>query len=208
MKKMQWLSGVLITVAVGCVAVSGCAPGSMASEGAASGAKSGALGGAVAGAVASIFWGGNVAENIVASAAIGAASGAAMGGASGSEADRKIAEKRAMSERDLALQQKLGADNFEAAKQLALCKHKTAVGKARTAYGTASDLERRKYALMIEAMADEESGDTAAAAKVYPLYASIDPAQPGADKVRADALAALLKVQQLRVEHGKPATCS
>jgi hypothetical protein len=197
----------LIAVAVSGIVASACAPGSMASEGAASGAKTGALGGAVAGAVASVFWGGNVAENIVASAAIGAASGAAMGGASGSEADRKIAEKRAMSERDLALAQKLGPDNFEAAKQLALCKHRTAIGKARTAYGTAQDLDRRKYALMIEAMSAEESGDTTTAAKVYPLYASIDPAQPSVEKVRADALSTLLKVQQLRREHDRPATC-
>ncbi len=195
-------------IAGGCVFTSGCAPGSQASEGAESGAKSGAIGGAVAGAVASIFWGGNVAQNIAASAAIGAASGAAMGGASGAEQDKKIAEKREMSEQDMALQQKLGSDNWEAAKQLALCKHKTAVGKARTAYGTAGDLERRKYALMIEAAADEEMGDTEAAAKVYPLYVSIDPAQPTVDKVRADVLSGLLKVQQVRKDHGLPPTCS
>ena len=192
----------LIAAALGCVVTSGCAPGSQASEGAASGAKSGLVGGAVAGAVASIFWGGNVAGNIAASAAIGAASGAAMGGMSGSEEDKQIAAKREMSEQDMALQQKLGADNWEAAKQLALCKHKTAVGKARTAYGRASDLDRRKYALMIEAAADEESGDTEAAAKVYPLYVSIDPSQPSVDKVRSDVLAGLLKVQQVRKDHG------
>ena len=202
------LRALFATALLSALATSGCAPGSQASEGAASGAKSGAIGGAVAGAVASIFWGGNVAENIVASAAIGAASGAAMGGASGAEADKKNADKREMSEKDMALQQKLGPDNFEAAKQLALCKHKTAIGKARTAYGNAQDLDRRKYALMIEAVAAEESGDTATAAKVYPLYASIDPARPSEDKVRADALSALLKVQQVRKDHGKPPTCS
>jgi hypothetical protein len=189
------------------VATTGCAPGSQASEGASRGAKTGAVGGAVAGAVGSIFWGGNALENIAASAVIGAASGAAMGGMSGSEEDREIAAKREMSERDMALQQKLGNDNFEAAKELARCKHRTAIGKARTAYGRAADLERRKYALMIEAVAAEESGDTETANKVYPLYASIDPAQPSVDKVRADALAALLKVQQVRQEHGLPATC-
>jgi hypothetical protein len=201
------LPALLIAAGLSCVAATGCAPGSLASEGAESGAKTGAVGGAVAGAIGSIFWGGNFVENVAAAAVVGAASGAAMGGMSGAEADKKIAEKREMSERDMALQQTLGADNFEAARQLALCKHKTAIGKARTAYGTAQDLDRRKYALMIEAMAAEESGDTEAAAKVYPLYASIDPSQPGVDKVRADALATLLKVQQVRREHGYPPTC-
>ncbi len=200
-------AGLALGLCLAGVALSGCAPGSQASEGAASGAKTGAVGGAVAGAVASIFWGGDFVENVVASAVIGTAAGAATGGMSGAEQDKKIAEKRALSERDMALADKLGPDNFEAAKELARCRHKTAIGKARTAYGTAPDVERRKYALAIEAVAAEESGDTATAAKVYPLYASIDPARPSVDKLRADALAALLKVQQVRQEHGLPATC-
>jgi hypothetical protein len=204
----RWFLAGTLALALAAGLVAGCAPGSQASEGAGSGAKTGAVGGAVAGAVASIFWGGNVVENVVASAAIGAASGAAMGGMSGSAQDREIAAKRAMSEQDLALADKLGRDNYEAARELALCNHRTAIGKARTAYGTANDLERRKYALMIEAAAAEESGDTETAAKVYPLYASIDPARPSTDKIRADTLASLLKVQQARQQHGLAPTCS
>jgi len=48
----------------------GCAPGSLAAEGAGQGAKSGAIGGAVAGAVGSLFWGGDVVENMVVGAAV------------------------------------------------------------------------------------------------------------------------------------------
>lgn len=197
----------LILIAV--VAISGCAAGSLASEGAASGAKSGALGGAVAGAVGSIFWGGNVVQNMAVGAAVGAASGAAMGGAAGAEADREIEAKRNMSEADAALAARLGPANFEAAVQLAKCKHKTAIGKARTAYGTTEDPELQRYALFIEAIANEEMGDTEGAQKVYPLLARTYPDGSGtAEKARADTLAGILKVQQVRQEHGAKPTCN
>lgn len=197
----------LILIAV--VAISGCAAGSLASEGAASGAKQGALGGAVAGAVGSIFWGGNVVENMAVGLAVGAASGAAMGGAAGHEADKKIEAKRNLSEADAALAVRLGPANFEAAVQLAKCKHKTAIGKARTAYGTTEDPELQRYALFIEAIAKEEMGDTAAAQEVYPLLARTYPDGSGtAEKARADTLAGILKVQQVRQEHGAKPTCN
>jgi hypothetical protein len=190
------------------VALCGCAAGSLASEGAASGAKSGALGGAVAGAVGSIFFGGNVVQNVVTGAAVGAASGAAIGGAAGQSADKKIEAKRNMSEADAALAAKLGPDNFEAAVELARCKHKTAIGKARTAYGTTDDRERQRYALFIEAASNEEMGDTAAAQKVYPLLARTYPDGGTVEKAHADTLAGILKVQQVRQEHGLKPTCS
>jgi hypothetical protein len=184
-----------------------CAPGSMASRGATSGAKQGALGGAVAGAVGSIFWGGNVLENAAASAAIGAASGAAMGAASGSSVDKEVAAKRQMSEQDAAIAQKLGPANFDAAVALAECKHKRAMGLARTAYGTVGDDEHRRYALMIEAIAAEESGDTAAASEVYPLLLRADPSLGSTDRARSEALAGILKIQRVREEHGRAPTC-
>lgn len=191
------------------VALSGCAAGSLASEGAQQGAKSGALGGAVAGAVGSIFWGGNVVGNMAAGAVVGAASGAAMGGAAGHSADKQIEAKRNMSEADAALAARLGPANFEAATQLAKCKHKTAIGKARTAFGTTNDRELQRYALLIEAIANEEMGDTAAAQEVYPLLARTYPDGSGTvEKARADTLAGILKVQQVRQEHGAKPTCS
>jgi hypothetical protein len=198
---------VLLPVAI--VALSGCAAGSLASEGAASGAKSGAVGGAIAGAVGSIFWGGNVVQNMAASAVVGAATGAAIGGASGQAADKQIEAKRNMSEADAAWLEKLGSDNFEAAVELAHCKHKTAIGKARTAFGTAPDRERQRYALAIEAMSNEEMGDAAAAQKVYPLLAARYPDGNGTvEKAHADALAGILKVQKIRQEHGLKPVCS
>jgi hypothetical protein len=199
------LTALFIAVAI---ALSGCAAGSLASEGAASGAKSGALGGAVAGAVASIFWGGNVVGNMAASAAVGAATGAAIGGAAGSSADKQIEAKRNLSEADAALAMKLGQANFEAADQLAHCNLKTAVGKARTAYGTAASTEQQRYALFIEAAADEEMGDAAAAQKVYPLLARTYADGNGTvERAHADTLAGMAKVQQVRQERGLKPTC-
>ena len=190
------------------VALSGCAAGSLASEGAQSGAKSGALGGAVAGAVGSIFWGGNVVGNMAAGAVVGAASGAAIGGASGQAADKKIEAKRNLSEADAALAARLGPANFEAATQLAMCNHKTAIGKARTAFGITDDRELQRYALLIEAVSNEEMGDTAAAQKVYPLLARTYPDGSGTvEKANADTLSAIQKVQQVRQDHGAKPTC-
>jgi hypothetical protein len=154
MHKDVYVYGAVVGAAVALFSLAGCAPGSLASEGAAQGAKSGALGGAVAGAVGSLFWGGNVVENMVAGAVVTAAAGAAVGGAAGASQDKAIEQQRDMSERDAALQQRLGPDNFAAARELALCKHKTAIGKARTAYGREQDPARKRYALMIESIAN------------------------------------------------------
>lgn len=188
--------------------VQGCAAGSLASEGAASGGKSGALGGAVAGAIGSLFWGGNVLENMVTSAAVGAATGAAMGGASGRSADRRIEARRNLSEADAALAAKLGQANFDAAVELAHCRHRTAVGKARTAYGTTENRELQRYALFIEAIANEESGNEAGAAQVYPLLVPTYADGAGSvERARADTLAGILQVQKARQEHGLKPTC-
>jgi len=192
---------------VAAASLAGCASGSLASEGAAQGAKSGAVGGAVAGAVASLFFGGNVAENIVAGAAISAAAGAAVGGAAGASQDKQIEQQRTMSETDAALLQKLGPDNFEAARELGLCKHKTAIGKARTAYGRAQSDEHKRYALMIEAIANEEIGLTDAADKVYPLLLPLYGEGATIDRVKADAQTGIQRVQQARQSRGLNPTC-
>ncbi len=198
----------MLLVLVGALPMAACAPGSMASRGAATGAKQGAVGGAVAGAIGSIFWGGNVLENMAVSAAVGAASGAAMGAASGAGADTEIEARRQLSEQDAALMQKLGRDNFDAAVALAQCRHARAMGLARTAYGTADDDEHRRYALMIEAIAAEESGDTETAAKAYPLLLRVAPALATTDRARTEALAGILKIQKIRQEHGLAPTCA
>src|SRR5262245_1315247 len=187
---MDVRASVVLLASIAMTSLAGCASGSLASEGAAQGAKSGALGGAVAGAVGSLFWGGNVVENMVAGAVVTAAAGAAVGGAAGASQDKAIADQRAMSERDAALQQRLGPDNFEAAKQLALCKHKTAIGKARTAYGRAEDTERKRYALMIEAIANSELGATEAEQKIYPLLVTLYGAGESTEKIQTELVKA------------------
>jgi hypothetical protein len=45
------------------------------------------------------------------------------------------------------------------------------------------------------------------AAAVYPQIVQIDPARGSVDKARNDALSAILKVQNIRTEHGSPPTC-
>jgi hypothetical protein len=184
---------------------------------AAEGAKSGAVGGAVAGAVLGVFTG-NVGASMVAGAAASAAAGAAIGGmtpkapqgaapapaqAQGSPApnDPKLAE------RQQALEKKIGPANFDAARMLALCRHNSAIELARSAYTSADSQERRGYALMIEAVAAEEKGDTASAAAVYPRLVEVDPGIGSTDKARNAALSGVLKVQQVRKDYGRPPTC-
>jgi hypothetical protein len=191
----------------GCFHLAGCAPGSLAAEGAGQGAKSGALGGAVAGAVGSLFWGGNVVENMVAGAVVTAAAGAAVGGAAGASQDKAIEQQRNASERDAALQQKLGPDNFEAARELAMCKHKTAIGKARTAYGRAQDTDRKRYALMIEAIANRELDNSDAEQKTYPLLLPLYGEGATVDTVQADVAKGESLIQDVREQHGVSRTC-
>jgi hypothetical protein len=185
---------------------------------AAEGAKSGAVGGAVAGAVIGIFTG-NIGGSMVAGAAASAAAGAAIGGmqpkapegsapapaqgpGSAAPTDPKLVE------RQQALESKIGPANFDAARMLALCRHNSAIELARNAYTSADSQARRGYALMIEAVAAEETGDTAAAAAVYPRLVEVDPAIGSTDKARNMALSAVLKVQQVRKDYGRPPTCS
>jgi hypothetical protein len=184
---------------------------------AAEGAKSGAVGGAVAGAVLGIFTG-NVGASMVAGAAASAAAGAAIGGmtpkapqgavpapapgqGSAAPTDPKLVE------RQQALEEKIGPANFDAARMLALCRHNSAIELARNAYTTADTQERRGYALMIEAVAAEEKGDTATAAAVYPRLVEVDSGIGSVDKARSDALAGVLKVQQVRKDYGLSPTC-
>jgi hypothetical protein len=185
---------------------------------AAEGAKSGAVGGAVAGAVLGIFTG-NVGGSMVAGAAASAAAGAAIGGMTPKQAPQGTAPAPAQGqgnlastdpkllERQQALEAKIGSANFDAARMLALCRHNSAIELARNAYTTADTQERRGYALMIEAVAAEEKGDTATAAAVYPRLVEVDPGIGSTDKARNDALSGVLKVQQVRKDYGLSPTC-
>lgn len=201
----------LIGLALGFV-VSGCA-GTYAGEG----AKQGFVGGAVAGAVGSLFWGGNVLESAAVGAVTTAAAGAAVGAmnkkpneptASAPPASTSGESDQAIIQRDRALEERIGSDNFEAARLLARCEHDRAINEARQAYGTADTDDRRAYALLIEAVAAEEEGDTTTAAAVYPRLIELAPSHGPVDKARSEALSGILKVQQARKEHGLQPVCA
>lgn len=186
--------------------VAGC--GTYAQQGAASGAKTGAVGGLVAGAVGSLFWGGNALENAVASAAVGAASGAAVGAMSGNQRDQAAAAAAEVQQRNAALRELVGEANAAAGEALARCQHTTAMSRADRAFERESDPKRQGYALLIKAMAAEESGNRAKADEAYARWAALDQAMADRNAARATVLDDLLKLQKLRQDNGLPAVCT
>jgi hypothetical protein len=213
-ERMLRLSGMtLLACCAAAFLVAGCA-----NTHAAEGAKAGAVGGAVAGAVIGIMTGGNVGASVVTGAAASAAAGAAIGATQPKQAPQSPAPPTGgqgnpartdpkLAERQQALENKIGPANFDAARMLALCRHASAIELARNAYNTADTQERRGYALMIEAVASEEKGDTTSAAAVYPRLVEVDPALGSAEKARNAALSGVLKVQQVRKDYGLAPTC-
>ena len=208
---------VLIWLALG---LAGCSAG--AKQGAASGAKQGGVGGLVAGAVGSIFWGGDAVNNALRTAAVGAASGAAVGAMNGAEREKRqgstpvsapapgqgTAEATGAPVNDQALRAQMGDANFAAGEELARCRHVSAIAKAEKAFATENAPKRKSYALLIEAMAAEESSNPGKASAVYAQWGQLDPARADAAKARNEALEGLLKLQKVRQDHGLPALCT
>ena len=183
------------------VAVAGCSSASQ--EGAAKGATMGAVGGAVAGAVSSLIFGGNVVQGAAQGAAIGVASGAATGAVAGSMADSAAKEKAAKpAAGDAELRKRIGDRNYASALLLAQCKHKDAIASAEDTLASSKDSNERAFALLLQGVAAEESGNKALAASMYPKIAQ----QSGGsvDKARADSLEGVIKVQAERRKHGMP----
>ena len=206
----------LVLLALG---VAGCTAGTR--DDAARGAKVGAVGGLVAGAVGSIFWGGDAVNNALRSAAVGAASGAAVGAVSSSGRDPggtgsspapapapapTPAGEAAVS--DAALRARMGDLNFAAGEELARCRHVGAISRAEKAFASETDPERRSYALLIQAMAAEESGNAARAAAIYGQWGAVDPVRANPDRARSDPREGLLKLQKIRTDHGLPPLCT
>ena len=197
-------------------ALAGCTTG--AKEGAARGAKTGAVGGLVAGAVGSIFWGGDAMNNALRTAAVGAASGAAVGAMNGAERDKRQAPAPApggppakttgMTADDKALKARVGDLNFSASEELARCRHVSAISRAERAFASETDARRKGYALLIQAMAAEESSNTGKANSVYAQWGQFDPARADPVKARNEALEGLLKLQKVRQEQGLPVLCT
>ena len=192
---------VRFVVVAAAIVVGGCS--SSAQKGAGQGATLGAVGGAVAGAVGSLIFGGNVAQGAMSGAAIGAASGAATGAVAGSMADSAAKEKAAKpAATDPELRKRIGDRNYASALLLAQCKHKDAIASAQETVAATQDSNERAFALLLQGVAAEESGDKALTASLYPQIAK----QNGGtvDKARADTLEGVIKVQATRREHGLP----
>jgi hypothetical protein len=198
--------------------LAGCSTG--AQQGAERGAKAGAVGGLVAGAVGSIFWGGDAVNNALRSAAVGATSGAAVGAMHGAEREKSRQAPTATGPapapgpapgtpvHDPAMKAKLGDLNFAASEDLARCRHVSAISKAEQAFKAESDAKRRSYALLIEAIAAEESNNAAKADEVYVQWGKFDPAYIDRGKARSEALDGVLKLQKVRQEQGLPPLCT
>lgn len=171
----------------------------------------GAVGGAVAGAVGSLLWGGNVMEGAARGAVVGAASGAATGAVAGSMAESAAKEKAAAPPKPdpkaAELRQRIGDRNYASALLLAQCRHREAIASADETLAATQDRQQRVYAMLIQGVAAEESGDRAFAASIYPKIVGEDPSRGSADKLRADALEGVMKVQAARRDHGFAPTC-
>ena len=199
-----WTLIVIMGLAV--VWLGGCAS-SQAGKSAGEGAMMGAVGGAVAGAVTSLIFGGNVAQGAAAGAAIGAASGAATGAVSGAMADSKVREQEAKQQQLAEMKKKIGDQNFEAANLLAHCKHRQAIGAAQKAYSSTQDPEQRLFALYLQAVAAEESGDRELASSVYAQAVKDDPSKGPVEKVKVQCLEGVMKAQKARQDYGLPPLC-
>ena len=194
------------------LALTACSTG--AKQGAESGAKTGAVGGLVAGAVGSIFWGGDAVNNALRSAAVGATSGAAVGAMHGAERDKNPQPTSAPAPatntpvHDPAMKARIGELNFAASEDLAHCRHVSAIAKAERAFKTETDPKRRNYALLVEAIAAEESVNAAKANEVYAQWGRFDPAHADRGKTRSEALDGVLKLQKVRQDQGLPPLCT
>ena len=205
------MNKILPLAVAACLLLSACAPGSQSEKRAGEGAAYGAVGGAVAGAVSALIFGGNPLQGAVAGGITGAASGAAVGAMAGSQEDKAMQQQTAKASADpkvAALRQKIGETNYSAVMLLAQCQHQGAISTAQEALAAAPDPQHKSYSLVIQALAAEESGDKALAASLYPKIIELDPSRGSPDKLRADALEGLMRVQTARRQHGLPPICS
>jgi hypothetical protein len=113
-----------------------------------------------------------------------------------------------LSAEDKQLKARIGDLNFAAGEELARCRHVSAMSRAEKAFATETDAKRKGYALLIQAMAAEESSNTAKANAVYAQWGQFDATRADAAKARNEALEGLLKVQKVRQDHGLPPLCT
>jgi osmotically inducible lipoprotein OsmB len=205
MKNYAKIYALVLVLALVTVWAGGCAS-SQTGKSAKEGAVLGAVGGAVAGGVSALIFGGNVAQGAAAGAAIGAASGAATGATAGAMADNQAKQQQAKEQQVEELKKRIGDQNFEAATFLAKCNHRKAIDTAQKAESSA-DAQQRLYALYIQAVAAEESGDQKLASSVYSRVLQEDPSRGPEDKLKTQCLQGVMKVQKIRQENGLPPLC-
>lgn len=109
---------------------------------------------------------------------------------------------------DKALKARVGDLNFAASEELARCRHVSAISRAEKAFASETDARRKGYALLIQAMAAEESSNAGKASTVYAQWGQFDPARADPVKARNEALEGLLKLQKVRQEQGLPVLCT
>jgi len=134
----------------------------------------------------------------------------ATGALAGAQEDKAREQQMSAASTDpkvAALRQKIGDTNYAAVMQLAQCQHKGAIATAGEALAAAPDAQHKTYSMVIQALAAEESGDKAYAASLYPKIVELDPSRGSPEKLRADALEGLMRVQTARRQHGLPPTC-
>jgi tetratricopeptide (TPR) repeat protein len=122
-------------------------------------------------------------------------------------ADSKAKDQQAKQKQLEELKENIGDQNFEAANLLAHCKHRQAIGAAQKAYSSTQKSDQRLFALYIQAVAAEESGDRELASSVYDQAIKDDPSKGPVEKVRAQCLEGVMKVQKVRQDYGLPPLC-
>jgi predicted MPP superfamily phosphohydrolase len=135
----------------------------------------------------------------------GAAGGAAAGAMAGGMVERQGKQAQPTSgdgQVDIeALRKALGDLNFHAAVFLIQGNHKEAIAMANRAVAEASQTNRKVFGLTVRAVAENETGNKAAAEKTYADIAKVDPKR-SIDRARGDTMQVMLKIQGLRKQHG------
>jgi hypothetical protein len=122
-------------------------------------------------------------------------------------ADKQMKDQQAKEQQVEELKKRIGDENFEAATFLAKCNHRKAINTAQKAEASSQDAQQRIYALYIQALAAEESGDQKLASSTYSRVIQEDPSRGPEEKLKTQCLQGVMKVQKIRQEKGLPPLC-
>jgi len=82
-----------------------------------------------------------------------------------------------------------------------------AIAAAQKAYSSTQNPEQRIFALYIQAVAAEESGDRELASSVYAQAVQDYPAKGPVEKIKVQGLEGVMKTQKVRQDYGLPPLC-